>query len=76
MTFNNWYRFQRYAEKNGFDSIRFKVSFPLGPQEGRWLDAYMGLIKFDSMDGFVTVDQMDGLAPDVEIELIEAEGLK
>jgi hypothetical protein len=62
--FNSWFRFQRYAEDNGFDSLRFCAFLPAGPMMGRWLDAYMGLIKFDGLEGFVTVDQLDEIAPD------------
>jgi hypothetical protein len=63
LTFNDWLRFQKYAESNGFDSVKFTALLPSGPRNGRWLDAYFGLVMFDGMDGFVTVDQLDEVAP-------------
>jgi hypothetical protein len=49
---------QKYAEDNGFDSVRFKFIGPTGKiVTCQWLDAYMGLFKVDGQNGFVTVNQ-------------------
>jgi hypothetical protein len=61
--FNDWLRFQRFAQDAGFDSLRFIAVVNGKVVTGRWLDAFLGLIHFDGMDGFVTVDQMDEIAP-------------
>lgn len=61
--FNDWLRFQKHAESNGFDSLRFLCMFPAGPRACQWLDAYFGLVKVDDMPGFVTVTQLDEIAP-------------
>jgi hypothetical protein len=62
--FCDWLRFQEYAKSNGFDSLRFVGFFPSGPRDCKWLDAYFGLIEVEGMEGFVTVGQLDEIAPD------------
>jgi len=48
---------QKYAEDNGFDSVRFKFVGPTGKTVTcKWLDAYMGLFEIDGVNGFITVN--------------------
>lgn len=69
----NLYQCQKHAEKNGFNTVKFKAFFPIGVKECVWLDAYFGLFKIDGVtdNSFVTVDQIDGMFPDLICEVIE-----
>lgn len=67
----NLYQCQKHAEKNGFDSEKFVAVFPSGPKVCTWLDAYFGLFKVEGLgDGFLTVDQIDEMFPDLKCEPI------
>ena len=68
----NIYQCQKYAEKNGFDSVEFIANFPSGPKECKWLDAYFGFFKVDGLDdGFVTTNQIDEMFPNLTCEVIQ-----
>lgn len=62
-TFSDWMRFQEYAKNNGYDSLEFMAMFPSGPCKGKWLDAYMGLVTLDGIDGFLMVRDLDSMMP-------------
>ena len=65
---------QKYAEDNGFDSVRFKFVGPTGKTVTcQWLDAYMGLFKIDGVNGFITVNSfINNFGIDtIEFEIIE-----
>lgn len=68
----NLYQCQKYAEKNGFDSIKFKAFFPSGEKECCWVDAYFGFFKIEGVtdNSFVTVSQIDAMFPDLICEVI------
>ena len=63
---------ERYAQENGFDSVKFKFTDLKGiSHTGQWLDAYMGLFIVEGNDGFITVDQWRTIAGDrIEFEVI------
>lgn len=66
----NIYQCQRMAKDIGFDSARFVALFPSGPAECKWLDAYFGFFEVDvegMRGGFVTVDQIDEMFPDLVV---------
>jgi hypothetical protein len=67
----NIYQCQKYAQKNGFDSVKFIAGFPSGPTHCKWLDAYFGLFEAEKIDGFLTVDQIDEMFPDLKCEVIQ-----
>lgn len=71
----NIYQCQKYAENNGFNTVEFIANFPVGPRKCKWLDAYFGLFTIiGETDGsFVTVDQIDGMLPDLTCEIIKEE---
>lgn len=71
--FRNWYRFENYAKDNGFDSLEFMCVFPAGPKKCRWLDAYMGLVQVDGLEGFMTTRQLDENFPDAMCFTLEEE---
>jgi hypothetical protein len=67
----NLYQCQKYAEKNGFDSVEFTAVFPSGPKKCQWLDAYFGLFKVEGLgDGFVTTKEIDEMFPDLTCKVM------
>ena len=68
----NIYQCQKYAEKNGFDSVEFTAHFPVGPTHCKWLDAYFGLFKIVGRDdGFLSTNEIDDIFPDLKCEVIQ-----
>ena len=56
---------QSYAEKNGFDSVKFKFTNLQGEEKRcEWLDAYFGLFKFEGGEGFISISQWKELTGD------------
>lgn len=64
----NIYQAQKTAKRDGYDSAEFIAHFPAGPKECKWLDAYLGLFRVEGMDGFVTVNDIDDMFPDLLVE--------
>lgn len=52
---------QKYAENNGFDTLKFKITFSYSGKEinCQWLDAYFGFFKVEGQEGFMTVAQLE-----------------
>lgn len=67
----NIYQCQEYAEKNGFDSVKFSANFPSGTKDCKWLDAYFGMFEVEGMDGFVMTNDIDQMFPDLKCEVIQ-----
>ncbi len=70
----NLYQCEKYAQKNGFDSVEFIAIFPAGPKKCRWLDAYFGMFQIDGVgDGFVMTKDIDQMFPDLVCEPLKKE---
>ena len=70
----NLYQCEKYAQKNGFDSVEFIAIFPAGPKKCRWLDAYFGMFQIDGLgDGFVMTRNIDEMFPDLVCEPLKKE---
>lgn len=42
---------QEYTKEHGFDSLEFTFNNLVGREiNGKWLDAYMGIFRFDGME--------------------------
>lgn len=70
----NLFECKNKAQEVGFDSYEFVAYFPVGPVKCRWLDAYMGMFVayYEDMDqGFLTVNQIHDIFPDIECKEIE-----
>jgi len=67
----NIYQCQKYAEREGFDSVKFTADFPAGTRTCTWLDAYFGMFQIDGIDGFVMVRDVDSQFPDLECEIVK-----
>jgi hypothetical protein len=66
----NLYQCERYAQENGFDSVKFVAHFPTGNRECKWLDAYFGFFEIEGMNGgFVTTKQIDEMFPQLTCEI-------
>lgn len=62
----NIYQCQNWAKKNGFDSAAFTAIFPAGEKRCQWVDAYFGFFTVDGLgDGFITVETIDEMFPDL-----------
>lgn len=62
-TFTSWYELEAFAQRENDNNLEFMAAFPSGSRKGRFLDAYMGLITFDGVDGFLTVRQLSEACP-------------
>lgn len=62
-----------YAQKNGFDSVKFKFTNLLGEEKKcYWLDAYLGFFAIEGNEGFITVNQWKEVTKDIfEFEIIK-----
>ena len=70
----NIYQAQRYAKNNGqFQGGKFVALFPAGAKNCEWLDAYMGLVRIEGIDGFLMVDDIDDQFPSLLVQPIEGE---
>ena len=68
----NLYQCEKYAQKNGFNSVEFIAYFPAGPKVCRWLDAYFGILEIDGVgDGFVRTGDIDMMFPDLVCEVLK-----
>lgn len=57
------YKCERLAERFGYGRLRFVALFPAGPKVCTWLDAHMGIIQIEGMDGFVMTRDLDEAFP-------------
>ena len=69
----NIYQCEKYAQKNGFDSVKFIADFPSGPKECKWLDAYFGMFEVSGIDGFIRTGDIDDMFPELSCRLVEVE---
>ena len=70
----NLYQCQKYAEKNGFDSVEFYADFPVGKKKCKWLDAYFGMFIVEGLgDGFLSVRDIDEMFPRLECQIATGE---
>ena len=69
----NLYQCQKYAEKNGFDSMKFNAHFPTGIRKCQWLDAYFGLFTIEGVtdNSFISVRDVDEAFPSLICTLLE-----
>lgn len=68
----NLYQCEKYAQENGFDSVKFIAKFPAGDRKCQWLDAYFGFFAIAGVgDDFVTTSQIDKMFPTLECEVIK-----
>lgn len=66
----NLYQCQQYAEREGFDSVKFLANFPVGTRVCTWLDAYFGMFQIEGMDGFVMVRDIDSQFPSLDCTVL------
>jgi hypothetical protein len=57
---------ERKAQELGFDKCVFNADFPNGTRKCRWLDAHMGLIGIEGLEGFIMSNDIDGMFPGLE----------
>ena len=65
---------EKYAQENGFDSIRFQfTNFQGRLVSGKWIDAWFGFFRLDGMpeDQFITTKQfLELLGDSIEFEIL------
>lgn len=61
----NIYQCAEKAKDIGYDCAKFVALFPSGPKQCYWLDAYFGFLNVEGLDGFVTLQQIDDLYPNL-----------
>lgn len=57
---------QEYAKEHGFDSLVFEsINLQGKPMRFKWLDAYMGIFRFEGDKSFITVNQWKDVTDDL-----------
>ena len=56
----NIHEIEEYAKNNGFDSVKFIIKINGRKFEGKFLDAYLGMINIPSIkeDGFIMLNSI------------------
>lgn len=53
-----------------YDRHEFVAHFPAGPIKCKWLDAYFGLFRIEGHEGFVTVEAIREMFPNLEVAIV------
>ena len=62
---------QKAAQNHKNFNLEFWINVPAGRTKCRWIDSFFGLIGIERIEGFVSINQLEQIDPNINCEIIE-----